>query len=163
MTKNSVPKSKAFKIVIATAVLHFVSACAALAFYVVMRTAASAVVNDLPVLFIIAILLAFLAVVGIFVFIFQTLGGIGIIIAARYKKGIICVVICGILIAVDVMTAFCSTMLAFAILFVGELDMVVILCALDLLLLAVLSVAGAILSVISITKSLSERAQSKIK
>lgn len=161
--KNREPKSAAFKVVIATAVLHFASACAALAFYVAMRTVASAVVNDLPFLLIIAIFLAVLAVAGVFVFILQTLGGIGILIAATHKKGIICIVICSILIAVDVITAFCSTMLGFAILAVGELNLAVILYALDLLLLAVLSAAGAILSVTAIVKSLAERSNATIK
>ena len=161
--KNREPKSKAFKIVIATAVLHFLAACAALAFFVVMRTVAASVVNDLPFLFIIAIFLAFLAVAGVFVAILQTLGGIGIIIAGVFRKSILCVVLCSILIVVDAITAFCSAMLAFAILAVGEFDLAVILYELDLLLMAALSIAGAVLSVTAIIKNLSERSKSTIK
>lgn len=152
--------SGTFKVTITTAVLHFLSAATALTFFVLMRSAAATVMEALPLLFIVAIILAFLAIAGIFIFVLQTLGGIGIIITVMQQKQKLCTIICGLLIVVDFITAFCSAILGFSIFIIGELDAVIIFCAIDLLLLAVLSVVSAILSIVAIVKNLSDKSDS---
>ena len=148
--------SDELKISIAAGVVHILSAAAALVFFIIIKDTALNSTSAAPYLLIFAIMLAFFAVASIFVAAIQFCFGVGIIVTGALRKKKLCALFCGLPLPVDAVAVFCSALLSFE-LFTNEFNVAAIFLAINLLLLALLSIAGITLSIIAMVKNLSKK------
>lgn len=152
---NGKPMSGALKISIATGVVHTFSAVTALTFFLIMKYATGGM-EGAPFLIIFAVFLAIFAISGIFIFAIQLSSAVGITVTASLKKQRLFALFCGLPLLVDVLTVFCAVIVGFTLATSG-LNGTVIFLAIDSLLLALLSLAGTILSIIAMVRNLSDK------
>lgn len=152
---NDRPSKGAFITSIAAGVLHILSAVAAFVFYWMMNYGGRIIMEAVPFLVIFAILLAFLSIVGLAVAIIQSGFGVAIIVTGALRKKKLCALFCGLPLLADAITAFCTVILGCSI--TGGLNSTTVPLAIDLLLLALLSIASIVLSIIAMVKNLSKK------
>ncbi|MCH5149021.1 MAG: hypothetical protein J1G05_06685 [Clostridiales bacterium] len=147
--------SKSFKISIAAAIVHILSALAALTFFLILKLGASGM-EAVPFLIIFAFFIAMFAGVGIVIFVIQFSCAVGIIVTGIFKKEKLCALFCGLPLLADLFAAFFAAIFGFTLI-TGGLTATGISIAIALLLLAVLSLAGIVLSIIAMVKNLSKK------
>lgn len=152
---NGKPVSGALKISIATGVVHTFSAVTALLFFLIMKYATGGM-EGAPFLIIFAVFLAIFAISGIFIFAIQLSCAVGITVTASLNKKRLCALFCGLPLPVDVLAVPCAVIVGYTLAASG-LNGAVIFLSIDSLLLAVLSLAGTILSIIAIKRNLSTK------
>ena len=160
MNENK-PIGGTIKISIATGVVHILSGLAALAFFLTMKYAAGAM-EGAPYLIFFALFLAVFAVAGIIVFIIQFICGVGITVAGALQKKKLCAIFCGLPLLIDLVATFAATIVGFSLATSG-LGGAVIFLGIDSLLLDVLSLAGIILSIITMVKNLSKKQDNQVE
>lgn len=147
--------NKSFKISIAAAIVHILSAIAALAFFLILKIGAAGMA-EVPFLILFAFFIAIFAGVGIVIFVIQFSFAVGIIVTGLLKKEKLCALFCGLPLLADLCAAIFAAICGFTFITSG-LTATGILIALDLLLLAALSISSIVLSIIAMVKNLSKK------
>ena len=151
---NGKPMSGALKVSITAGVIHALSALAALSFFLILKIESTGMA-EVPVLVLFAFFIAMFAGVGIIIFIIDFGCAVGITVTGILKKMKLCALFCGLPLLADLFAAFFGAVFGFAMITSG-LTAVGILIAAALLLLAALSIAGIVVSIIAIVKNLSK-------
>lgn len=152
------PMSGELKISIAAGVVHILSAAAALAFYLISEYGKSGpdIWDGVPLLIFTFLFLFIFSLFCVAISVIQFSFGVGTIVTGALRKKKLCALFCGLPLLADSVAAFFATIFALDFI-IGGLDHLTHPLTLSLLLLALLSIAGIVLSIIAMVKNLSKK------